>query len=130
MDVEKIVSENIIGSLKEIDLQEMVMAVISQELNNEIQKEIKVVVKEKIVDFINEQFKNILLDGVKTDDGWGNKKTFTSFKDFVMQEFDKRLKENWEMQRQIEKVVQERLATLIAERKTEITQKIATELLK
>ena len=124
---------------------ELVKEIIKETLGDYLnERTIKAVLKEVVGDFVREKFsyyfqyetnkyinnlleeeiKNALDQEVNTDDGWGKKAHYDSFRDFFKSEFKKRMDSNWEIKSTIQKTVEDRLKKLFEERAKEVSTKI------
>ena len=124
--LEKIINNQI----KSLDIKSLVEDEIRNAVDSSIRTETKNVVRSKLDKIVDEEINLLLDEPVETNDGWGKIEKFDSFKNLFKTTFLKKLNENWEMKRSIERIVSERTNQLIKESQAEISKKIADELLK
>lgn len=124
--IEKLVKENIEKEISECEIKEMARDTI-REL---IVSNLKQITKEKVDMIIEDEIKRVLSGSIDTDNGWGDKKHFDSFEDFFKIEFSKKMENTWEMQRIIQKTVENKLNELFKKKTKEVTTTIQSMVLK
>lgn len=116
--------------LREIDIKSLVEQEIRNAINSEIRQELLRAVRTKTEKIIDTEIEICLEEPINTDDGWGKKASYSSFKELFKTVFSEKLNGNWEMKNMIERHIKERVNKLVSENQIAITKKIADELLK
>jgi len=106
--IETLLKNSIEKELKEFDLKDMVKDFIDNYMKHKLKDFADDYIREKVNESINEA----LSKEINTDDGWGRREHYDNFEDMFKQKFNEKLNTDWEMKRQIEQVVRERLDEL------------------
>lgn len=108
MDFNKYIEQQV----QEIDIAAMVRQEIREQIGSQFQREYKSAIRNGIDQIIRDEIEVCMREPIKTDDGWGNRTTYSSFEDLFKKEFRERLSKTYEVNRTIEKQVKEYVATL------------------
>lgn len=121
--------ENLVkAQIEEMDLREMVKDVITGMIAKVVRDEIFPQTKERIGKIINAEVEAYMTRPVQTNDGWGERKDYASFEDLFKGEFAKRMKDSWQIQKQVESWCNNRVNELFRSKQKEIGDKIVTEM--
>jgi hypothetical protein len=125
MTLEEIVAQKI----EEIDVNEMVSAIIKNLISDNVKREIDRQVKEKVSNLITVEFDIQMKKPIVTNDGWGKKETYASFEELFKKHFRASMDSTWEVQKTIERLVKERVDTMVREYSKQICEKAANEII-
>jgi DNA-binding FrmR family transcriptional regulator len=116
LQIKEMLEEIVRGMVDEKTVNEILEKEIRDKLeckyDYEIKKVAQKIIKEKANSFIEDYVKECLKKGVRIDNGWGSKETYTTFEDFVRENIKKEFDSKWEVQRTIEKYTSERVKTV------------------
>jgi hypothetical protein len=127
-------SETIEDAIEQIDVEgivkeyvrERVAVVVSESIKKEIQNTTQLLIERIIIS----EAETILTGEIKTDDGWGHKREWPSFRDMFKQRFAEKLNGSFEIKKIIESSVQKKMDVLFREEAGRISQaliKVLTE---
>ena len=108
MDFNKYIEQQV----QEIDIAAMVRREIREQIGSQFQREYKSAIRNGIDQIIRDEIEVCMREPINTNDGWGNRATYSSFEDLFKKEFREKLGKTYEVNRTIEKQVKEYVATL------------------
>lgn len=111
MDIEYIVRDSVRGLVAE-QAKAAIKPIMDKELNAIILKEIE----------------NIFTTEVKIDDGWGKREVHPTFEELFKSEFKRKLNDQYQIKSVIQKLVQERVTSLINQDYSKVVETIVDTL--
>ena len=130
LNIESLVEAQVKRELENMDLREIVENEVRRVVSNGIGKEIVSKVSLLADQMIAEECRKELDGEVETDDGWGHRKTYSSFEELFRETFKNRMNSSYDVKREIEKLVKERVESLIKQDYNKVLEKIVDELSK
>ncbi len=124
INIESLVKERI----NDMDLEFAVKETIGGLITKEVREIINRIIKEECVKMIAIEIKKMLDGPVKTDDGWGHKEEYPSFMDLFKKEMSVRMKDSYDVKREIGKQVENRVKSIMDNQFREVVEKIVSEL--
>jgi len=134
MELEKIIKEKVEGIdvheiAKEI-MWELLETAFHREVRDQIPKIIKAKVQELADTRIEILFDEQMKKGVSMDDGWGKQVTHETFGNLVRETFERKLKSDYQLNKIIDRIVEQRVSAALGNARDEIAKKMAEELIK
>jgi hypothetical protein len=124
INIESLVKERI----EDMDLDFMVKEIIGSLITKDVRETINRAVKEECLVMIRERIANALDGPVSTDDGWGKKEEYPTFADLFKREMSARMKDSYDVRREIGKQVEARVRSIMENQYKEVIEKIVNEL--
>jgi hypothetical protein len=124
INIESLVKERI----EDMDLDYVVKEIIGGLIAKDVKETISRTVKEECLVMIRERIADALNGPVKTDDGWGKKEEYPSFGDLFKKEMAARMKDSYDVKREIAKQVEARVKSIMDNQYKEVVEKIVNEL--
>lgn len=124
INIENLVKERI----EDMDLDFVVKEIIGGLITKDVKDTINRVVKEECLAMIRERIATMLDGPVSTDDGWGKREEFPSFMDLFKKEMAARMKDSYDVKREIAKQVEARVKSIMDNQYKEVVEKIVNEL--
>jgi len=114
--------------IDQMDIEYLVKESVSALISDQVKKSIKPILETQLNSIIEKEIESIFTTEVKTDDGWGQRKTYASFEDLFKHEFQKKLKDEYKVKNVIQKLVQERVTSLINQDYAKVVETIVDTL--
>ena len=125
--IEKIITKK---EIKEA-IKEVVNKKVEYNLEYEIKKEAKNQAEEIANTWIAEQIDKVLNFETFTDDGWGNKRTYKNFEEFVKDEISKQIKsKNYNLEYKVKRVVEDKIKDICEKVVQENNDQLAEQVMK
>lgn len=124
MDLEKIVKDQLEG----INFSALAGSIVEKMVRKELRDLINESVKQRVDALVFEGINSVFDEPVSTDDGWGKKESYASFRELFKKVLRERLDGNWEAKRVLEKAIKERTDALVTTEWKRVIQKAVDEL--
>lgn len=124
MTIEELVKEQV----QEMDMSEIVRQEIRRIIERDVAPEIKRSITMNVSEYVKSEIERILQEGVKTDDGWGSKTTYSTFEELFKQTFKKAISSNYEIQRIIENSVKTKMDEFLKTKSKDIATALLRQL--
>lgn len=124
MTIEELVREQV----QEMDMSEIVRQEIRKIIERDVSPEIKKSIGANVAEYVKAEIEMIFQKGVKTDDGWGSKTTYSTFEELFKQTFKKAISSNYEIQRIIENSVKARMDEFLKTKSKDIAAALLRQL--
>lgn len=130
MNIESLVETQVKRELEDLDLKSIVESEVRSVISKGIGKEIVSNVAAVANQMIAEEVRKALDGEVSTDDGWGHRKTYSSFEELFRETFKAQMNSTYDVKREIERLVKERVEALIRRDYNRVLEKITDEITK
>ena len=135
MDTERMLEEIVRGLIKDEDVEQIIRDEVRNRFSYSVEKSINAVamefVREKGDAWIKEEVDKTINGKVRLDDGWGNVREEGTFEDYVRRAMREHCINHWHMEKELRKVVDERLKKYCKEVSDEhVNDNLAGEVLK
>ena len=124
INIEALVKERI----GDMELDFVVKEIIGGLITKDVKASISAIVKAECQKMIADEIREVLNGPVKTDDGWGKKEEYPSFMDLFKKEMAARMKDSYDVRREIGKQVEARVKSIMDNQYKEVIEKIVNEL--
>ena len=124
------IEEYIQNQLEGIEIEHLVSDEIRRHITDDIKRQISKVVREHIDEIIKTEINIVMESPIQTNDGWGKKEKYSTFRDLFKKEFREKMNSSWDMKTLIQKIVQNKVNELFQNNFKEVAQKIADTLAK
>jgi len=101
--------------LEDVDVNKLVKEVIKSEITTNIRSTINEIISKNANDLILKEITSVIKNPIETDDGWGNTKKYTTFKDLFKKELREKLNDSYQIRRTIENIVKDYVNKLFNE---------------
>ena len=85
--------------LEDVDVNKLVKEVIKSEITTNIRSTINEIISKNANDLILKEITSVIKNPIETDDGWGNTKKYTTFKDLFKKELREKLNDSYQIRR-------------------------------
>lgn len=126
LTVERLVRERIDQMDIEYYVRESVRALVS----DQVKAAIKPILDQELKIIIQNEIEIIFTTEVTTDDGWGNRVTYSTFEALFKAEFQKKLNDTYQVKRTIEGLVKDRVTALINQEYSTVVETIVDTITK
>jgi hypothetical protein len=117
LEIDEKVIENIIREVVEEKIN-------SYDLKEYIQGKFKSISSDVVTKKIEEEVQRLLNEPIVTDDGWSHRESWDSFEAMFKAKFSERMNKTYEIQRVIQRTVEEKLDNLFKQKAKEVSAKI------
>jgi len=118
------------NQLENCEIENIVSSEVKNQVREEIQRSLGKLVRNHVDVIIKSEIDIVMSGRVKTDDGWGKKAEFESFKDLFKSIFAKRLSDQWDMKKMVSKAIDDKVCRLMHKEYKAVTQKLIDSLCK
>jgi len=118
------IEEMIKDRIDEMDLSKMVRDEIRSMIHPMVTGEIFDQARKKVDQIVAQEIDTQMRKGVKTDDGWGNRKEYKSFEDLFRATFRERMDKSWDVQREIKRWTEEKVDQMVKSNKDALIRKL------
>lgn len=122
----KTIEDLIKDQIEQLDIKELVLIEIRRLISDDVKREITKTTKEEILRIIKTEVEIQMSKGVKTDDGWGKKESYSSFEEMFKKFFSESLNNKYEIQKVVQEYVKTETKKLVDQKTTEIVSALKT----
>ena len=108
LDLNKYIAQQ----LEDIDISLIVKQEVKSQVQGDVARELKVIVREQIERIILDEIDLVMKEGIEVSDGWDKPKRYEKFSDFFRVEFRKRLDKSYDIRKLIDKAVKDKVSSL------------------
>lgn len=130
LNIETLVEAQVKRELEELGLKFIVENEVRSTISKGIGKEIVSNVAAVANQMIAEEVRKALDGEVATDDGWGHRKTYSSFEELFRETFKAKMNSTYDVKKEIEQLVKERVDSLVRQNYNRVLEKITDEITK
>ena len=127
MNIEQVVEKYVQREMSEYDIAGITRSVIRDIVSKEVSTAIKPIVETEIRAIIQTEIESIFTTEVQLNDGY-KKETFPTFEEFFKAEFKKKLNDQYQVRAVIEKLVKDRVQSLIQQDYAKVVETIVDTL--
>lgn len=117
------------NQIEELDLSDLVRKEIRALISDATKKHINDAVKAGCTKIVEDEIQKLLFAGeIVISNGWDSKERYANFDEFLRSAFRKAAHEKYEVMRTVEKLVKERITSLLNAKYNEVLEKIVDSL--
>ena len=125
----ELITDDVLNECIKAEVARQVDETFEYEFNRRIAKRIDEVIRDKADSYIISAVEQAISGKVRTDDGWGNSKTYGSFEDLVRARIGSKLNDGWNVERKVRDAVDARIKKLCDQVRKEHVDNMAEQVI-
>jgi len=130
LNIESLVIKQVQLEIDKIDLEDMVLSLLLKQIQKIARTDLETQIKQVSKELISSEIGKILDGEVVIDDGFGKRATYQSFADLFKIHLKRAMDEKYEVKRDIDRLVGQRVDSLIKQDYQRVLTKIVDEISK